>query len=336
MDALLQSLLLPPEPARHAWESWRANVDIDAMPWACHQLLPALNPRLSAWLQSDPAASIFQGIVRMVWTQNQVYLRKTAELAHLLKEARVEQPAVVGPAAWSLGAAERAIRAIPWLSFLVARADIGKAVEALIGAGWQLSAEVPAGEALDWCDHLSLVRENLSLNLHWRLIPVMPEETAACEEAFLRDLAKIEWKRQILLTTSPEATLLHMLCDRRDYDLVPWQADVALADTARVDWARFQRLAKRFGPLALERLQELRDCELVRVPELPVENPASLKRLVRFTWNEYRARSYHCKQAANWRGFVRFLASRWRVRSAWQVPIAGARRVFQHRRSQLD
>jgi len=40
------------------------------------------------------------------------------------------------------------------------------------------------------------------------------------------------------------------------------------------------------------------------------------------TWRHYRKELSHCS-------YVRFLAERWSVRSTWQVPFVGAKRVFQ-------
>lgn len=333
MDALLQCLLLSSQPAGETWKQWRAGIDIDALPYPCQQFLPALNPHLSAWLEDDPAAGIFQGIVRMVWTQNQVRLRQAVEAMRVLEEAGVELPAIVGPVAWSLLGTHNAIRAIPCLSFLVTRADAPKATEALIRAGWRAHATPPGGEELDWCDHISFDRENLPLTLHWRLIPVAPEEAVACESAFVTRLSTIEWQRQRLRTISAEATLLHMLCGHRNADFLPWQADVALFDKARVDWKQFRRLARRFAPLALERLRDLRHGNLSGLPELPADHLASVPRKFRLLWKEYRAWRYRRKESPHWRGFVRFLAAQWHAPSLWQLPIIGARRAFRHLRS---
>jgi len=324
MDALLECLFLPPERAREAWLRWRGGIDIDGLPYESHQLLPALNPQFAAWLEGDPAAGIFQGIVRMVWTQNQVRLRTATEVTRLLEEAGVERPVIVGPAAWSLRAPARAIRAIPYLSFLVARTDVEKAAGALTRAGWHAYGKHPSRKALDQDDHVSFVQNNLSLNLHWRLIPTVPGDAAACEEAFWMRLSAIKWKSHTLVTTSPEATLLHMLCGRREADVVPWQADVALAGTNGMDWPVFHRLAARFGPLALDRLRDLRRRELVCVPDFPAEDLASLRHKFRMFWGE-----------SDWRRFVRNLRARWRGRAAGQARFIGARRAYQNRRSLL-
>jgi Uncharacterised nucleotidyltransferase len=334
MDALLKCLLVPPQRAREVWNEWRARTDINALPYAQQQLLPALSPRLSAWLEDDPDAGIFQGIVRMVWTQNQLRLSQTAELAHLLEQAGIERAAVAGPAAWALHTVDRAVRVIPYLSFLVARAEVEKAAGVLARAGWRPSAEVPSGQALDWSDHLSFVRENLALSLCWRLIPVAAADAAACEDACLTPLSTVRWRRQNLLTISPEATLLHMLCGRRDFDFLPWQADVALLDTRGIDWERFHRLAARFCPDALTRLRDLDHGDRLGIPELPANDPARGRKL-RLFWNDYRGWMDRHRETPHWRGFARFLAARWRARSVWQVPWIGARRAFQHGRSLL-
>src|SRR5579863_8789748 len=103
MDQLLEALLLPePSARRRAWDHWRAAVDVPDLPHGCQALLPALNASLSVWLADDPAAGIFQGIVRLNWTQNQLRLRQACDVMLRLREAGVGQPAVVGPLAWAL------------------------------------------------------------------------------------------------------------------------------------------------------------------------------------------------------------------------------------------
>ncbi len=333
MSPLLEALLLKEPQARQAWTRWRAGIDINALSYTEQLLFAALNPALPEWLENDSAAGIFQGIVRRIWSQNQLRMRKAVELDSLLKEAGV-QAAIAGPLRWSLRTPPPAIRAIPHLTFVAARADIQKATDTLQRAGWEQYGDVPPQAVWDWCDHVSFHRHDLQVNLHWRLVPVPPEDAAECEMAFLALLSPFQSGSQSFRALSREATLLHILCCGRDHDL-PWQADVALTGVAGIDWGRFLKLARRFGPLAIERLRELRSFPHLAIPELPLDNSGLFRRKVHYFWNAYRAHCYHQKQALSWSGFARFLALRWNLPHVWAVPFAGAKRVFHLRRSVL-
>jgi hypothetical protein len=276
------------------------------MSYASQQLFPALSPAFPEWLEHDPAAGIFKGIVRQVWSQNQLRLRRAVDLDALLTQAGV-RPVTAGPLAWSLRAQAPAIRAIPHLTLLVPRWDVRKAADALVSDGWEPGCDLPSGQAWDWRDRVSFRHEDLQLNLQWRLVPVPPEDALECEKAFLSRVDRIEWNKHILWTTSPEATMLHILCGQRDDDL-PWQADVALAGTAGIHWMFFLELARRFAPLAIERLRELHPFSRFAIPPLASHDASPVRRKFRSVWRAYRAHSYYRKEALSWSGFAGFLA----------------------------
>lgn len=337
MDELLRALLLPePSARRRAWEHWRSGIDIAGLPHNCQLFLPALNPSLSTWLADDPAAGIFQGIIRLIWTQNQMRLRDACDVAGLLQAAGVHKPAVVGPLAWALRTNPPAVRAIPNnLMFLVSRGDIGKAYQALASAGWQPYSERPFGEWLDWSGHVSFVRGGLHLHLYWRVLSTKPEDAVECESAVLHHLQEIEWNLTPLLTISPEANLLHILHGGPESNSLPWQADVLLTATSQINWPRFHKLALRFSPASLERLSELREWNPLLAPGLPAERPSLLRRKFRLFWSEYRAASYSRREPPSWPGFFQFLQKRWNAPSMWQMPLEGAKRAFHYRRTLL-
>jgi hypothetical protein len=337
IEELLQALLLPEPPARRqAWDRWRGGVDIDALPYDCQLLLPALNPSLSTWLADDPAAGIFQGMIRLIWTQNQLRLRDACDVARLLQDAGVHKPAIVGPLAWALQTTPPAIRAIPkHLSFLVAREDIGKAYRAFLGAGWLPYSDSPSGEWLDWSCHVSFVRDDFQLHLYWRVLTTKPEDALECEKAVQAGLQQIEWNGMFLWTISPEATLLHILHGGPETAGLPWQADVLLTSTSQMNWTKFRKLALRFSPPALDRLSELHAWNPSLTPGFPPDRPSLLRQKFRLFWSEYRATSYRRRERPGWPGFLRYLQKRWNAPSIWRMPWAGARRAFHYRRTLL-
>jgi len=294
VDLLLEALLSSGPQAREAWAAWRAGVDVGAVSYSSQQLLPALSPAFADLLEHDPAAAIFNGVVRQAWSQNQLRLGRAVELEALLARAKV-QAFVAGPLAWSLRTPGRAIRPIPYLTFLVPREQVRRAWQALLDAAWEPTCDLPADPWWDWRGHASAHQDNLHLYLHWRLLPVPPEDARDCERAFLAKTEPVHWNQHTLWTTSPEATMLHILGAERGGDL-PWQADVALVGTAAIDWPSFLELARRFAPHCIARLHELRRFSNLAIPELPTDNPGVLRGALRHVWRLYRAHSYHRKR----------------------------------------
>jgi putative nucleotidyltransferase-like protein len=331
MEDLLEALLSAEPQARQAWDRWRVSTDVDTLPYACQELFPALSPAFPVWLKHDPAAGIFQGIVRMAWSKNQLRLRKAVELTALLQQAGVRS-AVAGPLAWSLRTAGPAFRPIPYITLLVARGDVRHAAEVLVQANWEAYTDVPSGRAMDSVDRVCFHRDGLLLNLQWRLLATPPQDARDCEGFFLKDLCPLAWNGQVFETTCQETTLLHILGDRRDGDAVPWQADVALVGTSGIHWARFRRLAIRFYPEALDRLQELRASSRLPIPSLLEGQAGFVHQKFRYFWGQYRIAGYHRNQTVNWLGFVRFLRERCNLPNVWLVPFAGVRRILEHRR----
>lgn len=278
-DFPLGALILPEPAAAEAWHRWRAALDIDALSYESQQLLPALAGRFPQLLEGDESAARFQGIVKMVWSRNQVRLRRSAELCQTLLRAEVTPAVIAGPLAWSLLTREEgAIRFIPQLTLLIPRRHVLAAASALAGDGWKLSDGLPHGDAFDWSSHVRFTKGDEVLLLHWRLFPAPPGEALACEQAFLERSRTVDWYQHSFQTLSSEADLLHRLTNRPPWDPVPWQADVLMMPFDTVDWDRFRALAPRFAPVfepvdVLGRLMELR-----RRWQLPIPRIAPARR----------------------------------------------------------
>jgi hypothetical protein len=256
------------------WHRWRAALDIDALSYESLQLLPALAGFLPRWLEGDESAARIQGIVKMVWSRNQVRLHKAAEVHEALHRASVAPVALTGPLAWSLLTREEgSIRSIPDLTMLIPRRHVSNAVSALARDGWELRGELPEGEALDWSCCVPLTKGDETFRLHWRLFSAPADEVLACERAFMERPRTIVWNQHAFSALSPEADLLHRLTDRPSWDPVPWQADVLMMPFAGVDWPRFRELAVRFEsvfePVDVPgRLMQLRRDWQLPIPEI--------------------------------------------------------------------
>jgi len=267
--------LVRPEPeAAEAWHRWRGALDIDALPYESQQLLPTLAGRLPRWLERDPCAARLQGIVKMVWSRNQVRLRRAAELRQLLFQEAMAPSVIVGPLAWSMVTRdEGAIRFIPYLSLLVAREHLLKSASTLAGVGWELDGELPRGEALDWSSHISFGKGDDVLHLHWRLFPTPAGEAIACERVFLERTRTVSGNSHEFAVMSAEADLLQRLANRPHWDPLPWQADVLMMPFDQVNWDEFLSLAYGFAPAfefdhLVGRLAELRRDWQLPIPEI--------------------------------------------------------------------
>jgi hypothetical protein len=182
------------------------------------KLLPAVAASLPRWLEGDALGARIQGIVKMVWSRNQIRLSKAAELHQALFRASVAPVAIAGPLAWSpLTREEGAIRSIPNLTMLIPRPHVPSAVSALTRGGWELCGKLPDNEALEWSALLALTKEDETLQLHWRLFPAPAE----CERLFLERPKTIVWNRYAFQALSPEVDLLHRLNDRPPWDRCP-------------------------------------------------------------------------------------------------------------------
>jgi hypothetical protein len=248
------------------WRRWREAVDFDAISWECQQLLPALAGHFPRWLEGDAYASRIQGIVKMVWSRNQVRLNKAAELQQSLLRASAGPVAFTGPLAWSLLTREEgSVRSIPMLSLLIPRRQIRNAIEALNREGWQLCGNPPDRETLDWSCYVPLAKGDETFHLHWRLAPFPARDTISRERAFMKRLRTIVWNRYEFQVLSAEGDLVDRLTERPAWDPVPRQADVLMMPFAGVDWRRFRRLAP---PEALEWLMECRREWQLPIPEI--------------------------------------------------------------------
>ena len=71
---LLRATLLADERALDAWQRIRPMLDVGAMDYATHALLPALRSNLVALGSDDPLLRLFKGVHRFAWARNQILL----------------------------------------------------------------------------------------------------------------------------------------------------------------------------------------------------------------------------------------------------------------------
>ncbi len=260
---LVKAVLSESDAEAHAaWQAWRSAVDIDDLSWPELQLVPLLNgPRLNEWLAADSASGVLMGVVRRTWTEAQVRLSLAQTTMASLERAGCDPVVLFGPAAASLRVRAPAVRPISEIRMLVRRVHVEVALAALVSEGWQVTADVPIGRAMDWSTHVSLSLRGTQLYLHWRVLDVPAGVAAGCERDFLSVLQMVEDRGTTLRLLSPGRTLLAVLSERRDTgtaDVIPWQVDAALIPRDDINWKRWAALAVTYCPTALNRLADLR------------------------------------------------------------------------------
>ncbi len=285
---LIQALTArEPEEAYRAWRYWYDRASIDQLPWELLQIIPALGGSLRTWLRDDPASGIFHGFVRRAWTEAQIRLTVARSAIDSMEQAGCAPVLLAGPAVVSLlNRLEGSVRPIPFLRLVVPRDQLSRASAALESAGWRLSGELPAADALDWTNCVFYSRNEIGLLLHWRLLPVYGPLASACEAEFLEHHRSVHCGGRDVLIPAREHALLFALSQRPtpDPDATPWQVDAALLPLAEIDWPQWSTLAAAYAPEAFDRLDEMRRLGLdvpkltrpappkpsaVKLPELP-------------------------------------------------------------------
>src|SRR3990172_6475884 len=98
-ELLLRAALLQGEPARHAWQHWRMQVNLE-QEWdaGTYRLLPLVYHNLRALGVDDPLMSKLRGIYRREWYKNQMLFHTIAEVLRLFHAAGIETMILKGSA----------------------------------------------------------------------------------------------------------------------------------------------------------------------------------------------------------------------------------------------
>lgn len=285
---LIRAVAMPMHEAHAAWREWRASADIDRLSAEAFHVIPVLGGRLGEWLDGDPAAGVFRGIVRRAWTETQLRLSAFRRIASALEQAGCG-PVVAGGslAVCLLNQSPESVRSISDIRLIVRRDSLARSVEVIEAAGWRLSGPLPPAEGLDWTAAAYFSRQGMSLVLQWRVLPVPQAKVAAVEAEFLDHRQIVDGGAVPVWAPGPEHAMLAALCGRLDFDadMVPWQVDAALLPLDGIVWRRWRAMAEMFAPEAFDRLDEMRGLGL-RAPKMRRKLPAPPSRMRKLyrTW----------------------------------------------------
>ena len=220
----------------HAMEplaAWHLNTDGAGM------LAPNIHERLQAILQRNTAN----------------FMLLSTDLINVLRILRARSISVVplkGPVL-----AASLFDEMPWrdsvdLDLLIPRADIGRAKDALMEAGYQLDSELRSGEendAFHWRSQVVLFRDDVSpaLDLHWELLPSLFPCARYLDSVWDR-LQSSTFHGQEILTLSAEDTLFFLCAHAARHS---WHGLRLAVDVARLiyvsddlDWDSVIRAAR--------------------------------------------------------------------------------------------
>jgi hypothetical protein len=233
-------------------EDWSAVIDLARAHWMEPLVAWQLKSICPDLLDPDLSAHLDQ----MLRFNTAKHLLLSADLIKVLAILEAEQIAAVtlkGPVL-----AATLCDDIPWrdscdLDLLVRRADISRAKDALLAAGYRLDSQLPPGEekaAFHWRSQLVLVRDGISpaIDLHWQLLPSLFPAARHLESVWDRVQPAMFQGRKVLVL-SPEDQLVFLCAHaaRHSWHSLRLAADIArlIHVRAELDWEGLLESARK-------------------------------------------------------------------------------------------
>lgn len=276
-ELLLRAALLQGEPALHAWQHWRMQVNLEQERDAgTYRLLPLVYHNLRALGLDDPLMSKLRGIYRREWYKNQMLFHTIAEVLRLFHAAGIETMILKGAALTLLYYKDYGLRPLGDFDVLVPTVKRRAAIEVLTQAGWKPIShpvEKLTGAVLDVRHAWGFANERQhQFDLHWHVLMQCCYPNA--NDDFWADAVPVQVADVPTRALNPTDQLLHACVHGAAWNYVPplrWIADAMVilnASHSEVEWARLIAQAeKRRLILPLRRaLTYLRDSFGVAIP----------------------------------------------------------------------
>ncbi len=252
--ALARAALLSGEDALSAWREWRSRVNPELhLDNGSFSLIPLLYHNLTRLGVRDPMLDRFKGVVRRTWFQNQRLFHECAPVLKALETGGVPTMVLKGAPLAVLYYRNLGLRPMADLDVLVPPSRKEEAIRILTDLDWK-----PEGIPLERLTPSSLEAKHGShfkkgafqmLDLHWRLTPDYPPNTAdnhPWDAAIPMRIQGIETR-----TPPPEDLLLHVCLHGIIWAPIPpirWIADAIVIlreESATLDWKRLMDQARR-------------------------------------------------------------------------------------------
>ena len=290
---LLRATLLADERGLDAWRRIRPTLDVAAMDYATHALLPVLRSNLAELGSDDPLLTLFKGVHRFTWARNQVLLAQVMPIVAALEQAGTPTLLLKGAALVADRRQNAGIRQMTDIDVLVPTAAAAAAIELIVEHGLRPVEELPLWYVTEY---VPLFRPaiNLSdgaegqLDLHWHATswcchPNADEDFwAASLPVQLRGVAT----RALCPADELLLTILHGLrwAPRPVYRWVVDATMIARGLSGPVDFDRLVKQARRrrVAPAVLAGLLYVREIAEVEIPDAALRDlraAAPLQRL---------------------------------------------------------
>jgi hypothetical protein len=371
---LLQATLWQGERARHAWQQWQAQIDIENLDEGSTRLLPLLLHNLKEQGIGTPLAVRFKSVQRYAWYRNQMMIGRAAKLLRAFEEAGIKTMILKGAPLILLHYKDYGLRPMNDLDVLVPTEQSGRALELLEEWGWDPDIE----EHLEGSDDFLTFRhahafrnaDNQSLDLHRHLLGQCCWDGA--DDVFWDKAITVELQGVKTLALTPTDQLIHVCLHGLQWQSISplrWVPDAMVvlqaAQTAqephlRMDWQRLEKIAASHRvqlPLR-DGLIFLRDQLNADIPSETIEALGRIKstraELLEYSASQRPPHSFgpylklwlRYRSFLRWEhksgkfsalvGFPRYLQHTWELEHSWQVPIAAGQKSLRQLRQRRN
>jgi hypothetical protein len=347
---LLEAVLLEDGEAAAAWRRWSAGADFDRLDAGSWRLLPLLYPRLAA-LHADPATTErLRTEYSGTWRANQLRLHELQQVVNRLQGAGIPVLLLKGAALLVAYYGDPGLRPMADCDLLVPYAMAPQALDVLSGSAWKAYGAAPHAQALTHAN-------GLDLDLHWNVFADLGGPTV--DEPLWQAAVPAALADTSVLVLCPADQLLHVCVHAALWSQTPgirWIADAAVLVRAEpgIDWDRLIAQAQRCRMTLATRtmLRYLRERFHVAIPDGVLRRieateisrservhfarqavPVDSRPVMFETWmvcayyvRWARARRRRLSPA----GFVRYLAARYLLDTAWELPRYAVSRLARH------
>ena len=255
---LLRAVLLDGEPARTAFQEWRAAVVIDDVDGVSQRLLPLLARRLGDVGPDDPVRSLIRGIYRHAWVRSHRLWRDALPVFVELRERGISVILLKGAALLHSYGNDWGARPMFDIDALVRPSEAPGAFRVLETLGWTTEYDM----TFDWIRTRAMtrrhgwgfLREDGRLDMHWH---VLSESLGShSDDAFWDAAVPFETEGFTARTLAPADLLLHLIVHGTsglNAPVVQWIADaVHVVRTYGADTIteRLVRQARAHGELS--------------------------------------------------------------------------------------
>jgi hypothetical protein len=284
-EQLLAVALLDDPRAAAAWARIRPDLDLDAVDWDQHQLLPLVARGLRRSGVQDPDLPRLKGIHRLTWSRNQLLLNRTAPAIGALERAGIPTLVLKGAALALHDYDDLGLRPMADVDLLVPYGQVPDAIGVLDAMGYQ-GQRVTVAHQRDHHGRPSEEPGGGRIDLHWQLNtalgrPGPPQRW--CDE-FWAASVELEVAGQATRRLDPADQLLHVCVHGAGWDSgarLRWVADattIVARAGPRLDWDRLvdQAVDRRVVLALRETLGYVAETFEVAVPDGVLRRLASV------------------------------------------------------------